>query len=156
MEMPIIIAIGGAILLGGVGGLMTPIGPWYRNLKKPDLQPPDWLFGPAWGVILSLAAWSAITAWYAADRDAERTRIIILFAVTSVAHFLWSPIFFGARRPDWALIEIVFLWVSLVMLVGGLWPISPFAAVLALPYLLWVSFASWLNSAIVRLNRPFG
>ena len=53
---PIIIAAGVAILLGGVGGLMTPINSWYGNLRKPSLQPPNWLFGPAWTIILGLAA----------------------------------------------------------------------------------------------------
>lgn len=155
MWTPIIIAAGVAIFLGAFGGLMTPIGPWYRNLKKPSLQPPDWLFGPAWTIILGLAAWSAVTAWNAAPDSAARGDVIILFVTNAVFHALWSPLFFRARRPDWALVEVVFLWASLVALVIGLWPISRFASLLILPYLLWVTFASWLNGAIVRLNRPF-
>ena len=156
MWTPIIIAGGVALFLGGIGGLMTPIGDWYRNLRKPGLQPPDWLFGPAWTIILGLAAWSAVIAWNAASDGADRTRVVILFGTNAVLHLLWSPLFFKARRPDWALIEVVFLWASLVALVIGLWPISHQASLLILPYLLWVSFASWLNWAIVRLNRPFG
>jgi tryptophan-rich sensory protein len=135
---------------------MTPIGPWYRNLRKPKLQPPNWVFGPAWTVILGLAAWSAVTAWGAAHDDTARRTVIILFATNAVFHALWSPLFFRARRPDWALVEVVFLWGSLLALVTGLWPISHFASALVMPYLAWVSFASWLNWAIVRLNRPFG
>ena len=149
------IAAGVAIALGAAGGLLTPIGPWYRNLRKPSLQPPDWLFGPAWTVILGLAAWSAVIAWNAADGPAEHTKVIILFATNAVFHLLWSPLFFKLRRPDWALVEVVFLWGSLVALVIELWPISQKASLLILPYLLWVSFASWLNWTIVRLNRPF-
>ena len=139
---------------------MTPIGPWYGNLRKPRLQPPNWLFGPAWTVILGLAAWSAVVAWHAAtdapDPGAARTSVVILFATNALCHALWSPLFFRLRRPDWALIEVVFLWASLVALVVGLWPISHFASQLIVPYLAWVSFAAWLNSAIVRLNKPFG
>ena len=152
---PIIIAAGVALFLGAFGGLMTPIGPWYYNLRKPSLQPPNWLFGPAWTLILGLAAWSAVVAWNAAPDQSTRTSVIILFATNAVFHALWSPLFFRARRPDWALIEVVFLWASLVALVVGLWPISHLASQLIMPYLLWVSFAAWLNSAIVRLNRPF-
>lgn len=155
MEIPVIIGVGGAIFLGGAGGLMTPIGPWYHNLKKPSLQPPNWLFGPAWTIILGLAAWSAITAWYAADQDWERSRVICLFSTNAVCHLLWSPLFFRAQRPDWALVEVVFLWISLLLLVVLIAPISSFASLLIMPYLLWVSFAAWLNWAIVRLNRPF-
>jgi tryptophan-rich sensory protein len=155
METPVIVGIGGAVFLGAAGGLMTPIGSWYRNLKKPSLQPPDWLFGPAWTIILGLAAWSAITAWYAADAPWERSRVLCLFSTNAVCHLLWSPLFFRAQRPDWALVEVVFLWVSLVLLVVLIAPISSFASLLIMPYLLWVSFAAWLNWAIVRLNRPF-
>lgn len=155
MSVPILVAVGVAVFLGGLGGLMTPIGDWYRDLRKPALQPPNWLFGPAWTVILGLAAWSGVTAWNAAPDHGTRMKVIVLFATNAVFHALWSPLFFRARRPDWALIEVVFLWASLVALVLGLWPISHQASALVMPYLLWVSFASWLNSAIVRLNRPF-
>jgi benzodiazapine receptor len=152
---PVAIAAGTAVFLGLFGGLMTPIGTWYHALRKPLLQPPNWLFGPAWTVILGLAAWSAVIAWQAAADDAARLSVIVLFATNAVFHALWSPLFFRFRRPDWALVEVVFLWASLIALVIGLWPIAHAASWLIMPYLLWVSFAAWLNSAIVRLNRPF-
>jgi benzodiazapine receptor len=152
MPLPIIVSGTVALLLALVGGLMTPIDDWYANLRKPSLQPPNWLFGPAWTIILGLAAWSAAIAWEAAAMPAERTRVVVLFASNALFHLLWSPLFFKLRRPDWALIEVVFLWVSLALLVWGLWPISPRAALLIVPYLSWVSFAAWLNWQIVRLN----
>ena len=115
---------------------MTPIGTWYRNLRKPSLQPPDWLFGPAWTIILGLAAWSAVIAWNAAPDAAARADVVDpVRASTRSATLLWSPLFFRARRPDWALVEVVFLWASLVALVVGLWPISQKASLLILPYL---------------------
>jgi benzodiazapine receptor len=152
---PLFVSGGCAVALLVVGGLATPIGPWYRDLRKPAWQPPDWLFGPAWTVILGLAAWSAAIAWTAAPDASGRTAVVILFAVNALCHFLWSPLFFRLRRPDWALVEVVFLWASLVALLVGLWPISPFAALLILPYFAWVSFAAFLNLTIVRLNGPF-
>lgn len=155
MWTPIIVAVGVALFLGVFGGLMTPIDDWYHDLRKPRLQPPNWLFGPAWTIILGLAAWSAVIAWNAAVDDAARNTVVILFVTNALFHALWSPLFFRMRRPDLALIEVVFLWASLVALVVGLWPISQMASLLILPYLLWVSFAWWLNEAIVRLNRPF-
>lgn len=135
---------------------MTSVDSWYRGLRKPALRPPDWLFGPAWTIILGLAAWSAVIAWNAAASDGERTRVIALFAFNALCHLLWSPLFFRLRRPDWALVEVAFLWLSLIALIVGLWPISQMAALLILPYFAWVSFASWLNRAIVRMNGPFG
>jgi len=152
---PIIIAAGVALFLGVAGGLLTPIDGWYRALRKPSWQPPDWAFGPAWTIILGLAAWSAVVAWNAAATPDQRRDVIVLFAVNAVCHFLWSPLFFRLRRPDWALLEVVFLWSSLVALIIGLWPISPFASALILPYFAWVSFAAYLNWTIVKLNAPF-
>ena len=152
----IAIAGGSALLLGAAGGLSTPLGPWYYQLRKPSWQPPNWLFGPAWTVILSLAATSAVIAWRAAPDAAARTDILIMFGVNAVFFLAWSPLFFVARRPDRSLIEVAFLWGSVLALVIGLWPISHLASLLILPYLSWVSFASFLNRAIVRLNAPFG
>jgi translocator protein len=152
----IVIAILWAVLLGGLGGVLTTIGPWYRNLKKPSWQPPDWLFGPAWTLILGLAAWAAILAWEGATDDAGRNAVIILYAVNFVCHFLWSPLFFTARRPDWSLIEVVFLWVSVLMMLICLRQFSVLASWLIVPYFIWVSFAAILNLNIVRLNGPFG
>ena len=155
-ETHVIAAIVWAIILGGAGGLLTTIGPWYRNLKKPPWQPPDWLFGPAWTLILGLAAWAAVLAWDGAVDDAGRTAIIVLYGVNFVFHFLWSPLFFNFRRPDWALVEVVFLWGSVLALCVGLRQFSVLASWLIVPYLVWVSFAAILNLFIVRLNAPFG
>lgn len=156
MSPPVIAAIAWAVILGAVGGLLTTIGPWYRALKKPPWQPPDWAFGPAWTSILGLAAWAAVVAWDAAPDAEARGTIVILYVVNFVLHFLWSPLFFKLRRPDWSLIEVVFLWGSILALFVELRAISEFAGWLILPYLLWVSFAAVLNIAIVRLNAPFG
>ena len=151
----IILAVGWAVVLGGVGGVLTEIGPWYRNLRKPAWQPPDWLFGPAWTVILGLGAWAGVLAWRGAASTEGRTNVAILFAVNGVLHLLWSPLFFKWKRPDHALVEVVFLWASVLAMVLGLMRYSSPAGWLIVPYLLWVSFAAFLNRAIVRLNRPF-
>ena len=144
-----------AIVLG-VGGVMTTVGAWYRDLRKPSWTPPNWLFGPAWTVILGLAAWSGVLAWTHAVGGAAHLQIAMAFGVNIVLHMLWSPMFFNRRRPDWALIEVPFLWLSIVVLMVVLAPYSHMASWLLLPYLLWVSFAAVLNLSIVRLNAPFG
>lgn len=149
---PAIVAISIAVFLGIAGGFLTEIGPWYRGLRKPRLNPPDWLFGPAWTIILGLAAWSALVSWDAASSPEEQFRVVVLFGANAVLHFLWSPIFFRLKRPDLALVEMALLWASLVALVSGLFSISRLASVLVSPYLLWVTFAMWLNWQIVRLN----
>lgn len=147
---------GVALVLAVGGGLLTEVGPWYHGLRKPRLNPPDWLFGPAWTIILALAAWSAAIAWTRAPDAATRTLVVLLYGANAVCHLLWSPLFFKARRPDWALAEVVFLWASLVAIILGVRGFAPTAAWMMVPYFVWVSFAAWLNREIVRLNRPFG
>lgn len=144
------------MLVLGISGWMTTVGPWYENLTKPKWNPPNWAFGPAWTVILGLAAWSGVLAWTNASNSREQLLVLVLFGINILLHTLWSPLFFNLRRPDWALIEIPFLWLSIVALMIGLAPLSSKASWLLLPYLLWVMFAAFLNLTIVRLNAPFG
>ena len=153
---PAIVAVAWGLVLGVGGGLLTEIGPWYRELKKPSWQPPDWLFGPAWTVILGLSAWSFYLAWTAAPATQDRLLVGALFAVNFICHFAWSPLFFKWKRPDWALIEVVALWLSVLSLCLLLPRYAPLAGWLNLPYIAWVSFAAVLNWKIVKLNAPFG
>lgn len=152
LSPPLIAAIAWAVTLGLVGGLMTPLTPWYRNLRKPPWQPPDWAFGPAWTIILGLAAWAAVRAWGAAETPQQQLAVIIVYLVNGVFHLAWSPLFFVFRRPDWALVEVCFLLASIVALMVVLAPLDALAGALIVPYLLWVIVAARLNLAIVRLN----
>ena len=141
-----------AISVGAIGGLATELGPWYYGLRMPSWKPPDWLFGPAWTLIYGLSALSAVSAWWNARNRARRFRILLLFGVNSLLGILWSVLFFSLHHPDWALVEVAFLWISIVALIIGLFPISAAASWLLAPYLLWVSFAAFLNLAVVQLN----
>jgi len=156
MTLPIIVAAIITVLVLGIGATMTKVGAWYRNLRKPAWNPPEWVFGPAWAVILGLAAWSGVVAWTDAPDAGAQTLIAVLFGVNIFLHLLWSPLFFNLRRPDWALIEVPFLWLSVIALMVALAPFAPTASWLLLPYLLWVAFAAVLNLTIVRMNPPFG
>jgi benzodiazapine receptor len=155
MTLTIVIAALTVLFMLGVGAWVTTIGPWYRDLRKPTWNPPNWVFGPAWTVILGLAAWSGVLAWTHASSSSEQVRILVLFGINIVLHMLWSPLFFNLRRPDWALLEVPFLWLSIVVLMLGLAPLSSGSVWLLTPYLLWVTFAAFLNLTIVRMNGPF-
>jgi tryptophan-rich sensory protein len=144
------------VLVAGLGAWLTVLSPWYYALKKPTWQPPDWLFGPAWTVILALASLAAFLAWRNAPDRGSRILIIGLFVANGVLNIAWSPLFFTLRRPDWALAEVPFLWLSILAPIVLLAPFGRTASWLLVPYLLWVSFAAVLNLTIVRLNRPFG
>ncbi|GGC33438.1 hypothetical protein GCM10011371_21070 [Novosphingobium marinum] len=155
MSFEVIFAIAWAVILAGGGGLLTTIDEWYHDLEKPRWQPPDWLFGPAWTIILGLAAWAFVLAWRGTVSENDRQLLLTLYGANFVFHFLWSPLFFKARRPDWALLEVPFLWVSVLAMCIGIRQWSELASWLIVPYLAWVSFASILNAQIVRLNKPF-
>jgi benzodiazapine receptor len=151
----IIGAVAWGIVVAGAGAFLTELSPWYFALKKPSWQPPDWLFGPAWTVILSLASLSAFLAWRSAPDRNSRMLVAGLFLLNAIANLAWSPLFFKLRRPDWALWEVPVLWLSILAPIVLLAPLSRTASLLLLPYLLWVSFAAVLNLTIVRLNGPF-
>ena len=155
MMSPIATAFACALAVAIFGALVTEIGPWYFALKKPSWQPPDWLFGPAWTLIFALAAVAAVLAWRDSSPGSAHLRIVLAFAANMILNSLWSVLFFRLHRPDWALIEVAFLWVSIVIVMLILWPSSHSATWLIAPYLAWVSFASFLNLTIVRLNKPF-
>ena len=91
MTLPIIVATITTLLVLGVGGRMTTVGAWYENLRKPSWNPPNWIFGPAWTVILGLAAWSGVLAWSHASSSSEQLLILVLFGINIVLHI------FGAR-----------------------------------------------------------
>lgn len=152
---PIIIAALAAMAVAGIGGLMTDIGPWYLGLVKSSWQPPDWLFGPAWTLIFSLAAASGVIAWRAAPNQASREWMLALFALNAFLNVSWSLLFFKLKRPDWALMEVGFLWLSVALLMVVLGRYSRKASLLLAPYLVWITFAAALNWATVRLNGPF-
>ena len=145
-----------AVLFAAVGAGLTDLGPWYVRLAKPGWQPPDALFGPAWTLIFTLCAAAAVRAWGATSGSHARRRLVALFIVNLLLNALWSLLFFRLRRPDWALLEVAALWLSILVLIRQLAPIERLGAWMLAPYLAWVSFAAVLNLAIVRLNAPFG
>lgn len=150
------VSAGVAIVVAVAGGLLTELSPWYDRLKKPSWKPPDWAFGPIWTVILILAAISAALAWDAALDSATRRLILIVLIINSILNIAWSGVFFKMKRPDWALVEVLLLWLSIVALIVVLGQSSRLAGLLMVPYLAWVSTAAFLNYRIVQLNRPFG
>lgn len=155
-KRPLLVAAGVALATAIAGGSMTRIDAWYHGLEKSSLNPPDWLFAPGWTVIYALAALAATVAWRDARAQRDRSLLTILFFINAALNIAWSAVFFTLRRPDWALAEVVTLWISVAVLAVFLSRFSRTAGLLMLPYLAWVSFASYLNYKVVELNGPFG
>lgn len=152
----VLVAAGAALCVATLGGTLTDLGPWYQSLRQPPWKPPDVLFPPAWTAIFALAAASGVLAWRNAPSGAARESIIGLFALNGFLNVLWSLLFFRLQRPDWALMEVGALWLSILILMVVTWRRSRWASLLLAPYLAWVSFAAMLNWAVVDLNAPFG
>ncbi len=153
---PVLIAAFFACAVAFLGATITDIGPWYRSLILPRWAPPDAVYGIGWTIIYAFTALAAVTGWHATATQQEANRLIGLFALNGFFNILWSLLFFRFHRPDWALVEVLLLWLSVGSLILVTWPRSIAAALMLVPYICWVTFAGYLNMTIVRLNGPFG
>jgi translocator protein len=141
----------GIVFAAALSGAIFGPGQWYRDLKKPSWQPPDWLFGPAWTVLYILIAVAAWRVWQRAEPDAVFLPMAV-FGVQIVLNAAWSWLFFGLKRMTWALYECAALWASVAAMIAVFAPIDSIAALILLPYLAWVAFAGFLNWTMIKLN----
>jgi benzodiazapine receptor len=134
-------------LVAYVSGQSMP-GAWYAGLAKPSWTPPSWVFGPVWSVLYLMIAVAGWLIWQAPGAIAARVSWVAQLALNGA----WSPMMFGLHRIDLALAVIVVLWIAIATLIAVSWRPARWAAILLVPYLAWVSYATALNLAIWRLN----
>ena len=164
-------------LAGVVGAFFTApsIKGWYATLNKPSFNPPAWIFGPVWTTLFFLMGISLYLVWSKnfAVRQVVKTsktkawnplsqklwagswqkaNIVIIFAFQLVLNLLWSIIFFNFKQPGIAFFELLMLWTAILCTIANFYRVSKPAAYLLIPYLLWVSFAGFLNLAIWLVN----
>lgn len=156
----LIIAIVISEFAGIIGSLFTAksVSTWYSGLIKPNFTPPAWVFGPVWTTLFALMGISAFLIWssYAKATEDKKKGIkiaLVLFGIQLVLNTLWSIIFFGLHSPSNAFIELVVLWLVILATIIAFSKISRPAAWLLLPYIIWVSFAGYLNFSIWSLNK---
>ncbi len=123
---------------------------WYHNLNKPFLNPPDWIFAPVWALIYIMMIVSFII--FLKSGGGNKSGAAILFMSQLVLNLIWSPVFFGNMNPKGALIVIILLVITLLWTIIAFYKYSKTAAILLIPYFVWVIFAVYLNFEIVRLN----
>lgn len=150
----LLISIVTAELAGIIGSVFTApsIADWYGELVKPAINPPSWVFGPVWTTLFALMGIAAFLVW---KKGLERRDVKIalgIFIGQLMLNTLWSIVFFGLQNPGGALIEIGLLWSAILATIIAFARISKPAAWLLLPYILWVSFAMYLNYALWTLN----
>lgn len=153
-KIKLIIAIAISQLAGIIGSVFTApsITSWYSELTKPALNPPSWVFGPVWTTLFTLMGIAAFLIWKQGLKRKDVKIALGIFLGQLVLNTLWSILFFGLRNPGAALIEIAFLWLAILTTIIAFAKISKPAAWLLLPYILWVSFATYLNYALWSLN----
>ncbi|MBU7580588.1 MAG: tryptophan-rich sensory protein [Porphyrobacter sp.] len=154
--LPVAVATVAALCVAALGATITDLGPWYQALEKPAWNPPDIVFPMGWTLIYALITIAGVNAWRAAPTAAQSEWVISLFALNGFLNIAWSLIFFRLQRPDWAFVEVIVLWLSILALILYCGRFSRSAAWLLVPYLAWVTFAAALNWAVVELNAPFG
>jgi benzodiazapine receptor len=137
--------IAGVALIGTVIGTSTVPGDWYAGLVKPWFSPPNWLFGPVWGVLYLMIGWVGARKFLYGGA-------LALWIAQMTLNFIWSPLFFGLHMPAAALLVISLMWITIAVFIQREWARDRLSAALFLPYLAWVTFAGALNAAIVTLN----
>jgi tryptophan-rich sensory protein len=146
------VAIAVPLLVGVIGATVGAPGAWYAGLTKPPLNPPNWVFGPAWTTLYILMGVAAYLVWRHGLQDARVRWALTAFVVQLVFNGLWSLVFFGLEMPLLALVDIILLIIAIVITMQLFLPLSRLATLLLAPYLAWVIFATYLNAGIFLLN----
>jgi translocator protein len=151
LGLAIIIAI--CLGVSAIGGAITAtsVGTWYQTLQKPPFNPPDWVFAPVWITLYLLMATAAWRVWRQPGTVLRKTSLLV-FGVQLGMNLAWSLLFFGLQRIDLALVEIVLLLLVIAVNTRLFWRQDRLSGILFIPYLLWVSYATALNSALWWLN----
>lgn len=154
-SIPILI---GSIVLCNLAGILgalvtvTGSGSWYDSLVKPALTPPSWVFGPVWTtlyILMGISLYLVLMEW----KKGTDVRVpMVLFGIQLVLNTAWSFLFFGLESPAAGLAGILLLWVFILATIITFYRINRAAAFLLIPYIAWVSLASYLNYAIFILN----
>lgn len=158
MKTPNIIKAALAIVICEAAGIlgsiftMSEIPTWYATLAKPALNPPSWIFGPVWTTLYAMMGIAVFLVWQKGTHKKEVRNALGIFAIQLALNTAWSILFFGLHNPFLALIDIVLMWCAIAVTIRVFYKITKPAAYLLIPYILWVSFATYLNYSIWMLN----
>ncbi len=150
-----IVSIVIALAVGGLSALLT-MGNMdlYSEITRPPLSPPSILFPIVWTVLYTLMGISAAMIYGERNtKPAEVNRALIVYGLNLFLNFFWSIIFFNMRAFLFSFIWLVALWIVILIMIIKFYRINPIAGILQIPYLLWVTFAGYLNFAIFLLNN---
>lgn len=148
---PLLISIAIPLAVGGLSALITKSGmEAFSQAAKPPLTPPDWLFPVAWGILYVLMG---IASYLIYKSGQDGLPALSLYGIQLVFNFLWSVFFFNMQWYLFSFAWLIALWVLILLTMKEFFKLSKTAGYLLLPYLLWVSFAGYLNFGVYLLNR---
>jgi len=147
-------AVGICLATGLIAGFATEssVNDWYTTLNKPRFTPPGWLFAPVWIALYIVMGIAAGIVWSRGFYHRWVKKALYLFLFQLLFNGAWSIVFFGLKEPFWALMVIIVLLVLIVLTIRSFKIINRWAAMLLMPYLLWVCFATALNYKIWEMN----
>ncbi len=150
----LVVSVAGSQAAGLIGAVFTAsaIPTWYVGLIKPPLNPPNWIFGPVWTTLYALMGVAAYLVWNKGLERKDVQTALWVFGLQLVLNTSWSIVFFGLQNPGLAFVNIVLMWIAIVWTMVLFYKISKPAMWLLVPYILWVSFAAYLNFGIWMLN----
>lgn len=128
---------------------------WYHSLNQPVIHPPDWVFAPVWSILyilMFISLFLFLEAEKENDRSEDKAAALAIFIIQLLLNLSWSPVFFGLKNIEAALIILVMLWIFTVVVIVMFYKHSKISAFLLLPYFLWTTFALYLNYQIFRMN----
>jgi translocator protein len=155
-EIPrLIVSILIPLVIGSIGSIVTisQIQTWYSTLSKPSWAPPNWLFGPVWTTLYILMGIALFLVWREGLNRSDVRFAILIFAVQLVLNLLWSIVFFTYHSLFGSFILIMILWIAILANIIAFSIISRTAGLLLVPYIVWVSIASYLNYSVYLLNH---
>jgi benzodiazapine receptor len=141
------------LFAGFIGSIYTTpqIKGWYMALNKPFLNPPSWVFAPVWTTLYIMMGIALFLVWSKQGKKAKTA--ITVFFVQLLLNTLWSVIFFNLHMLLGAFFWLILLWASIALNIYLFNKYSKTAAYLLVPYIMWVSFAGYLNLALFLVNR---
>lgn len=148
-----IISILLAEAVGGLSGFLTREGMkiYTEMIAQPPLSPPPLLFPIVWGILYALMGIGSARIWLT-PASPERSRALNLYAAQLVVNFFWSLIFFNAQAFGFAFFWLLLLWLLVLLMILAFREVDPLAAWLQVPYLIWLTFAAYLNLGVWYLN----
>lgn len=124
---------------------------WFNTLNKPLLNPPSNVFQPVWVVLYSMMAMSLLTFIFEKSEE-SKVRGYLYFGIQLFFNLIWSPIFFLLQNIGFAFLIIVLLDVFAILTLKEFYKVSTYSALLLIPYIVWILFATYLNGAYFYLN----